>query len=77
MKKLLKQSIALFFFFCVTCNISAIAQEKQGELNETLARLDYQMENLSHRLDQIEKAIDDIFWYNKVGDVAFIDKVYM
>ncbi len=77
MKRLLKQWIALIFFFWVTCNISAIAQEKQGELNETLDRLNNQMDNLDHRLNQIEKAIDDIYWYNKVGDVAYIDKVYM
>jgi hypothetical protein len=25
----------------------------------------------------IQKAIDDLMWYNKVGDIAFIDKVYM
>jgi dipeptidyl aminopeptidase/acylaminoacyl peptidase len=31
---------------------------------------------LDHRLDQLEKAVDDILWYNKVGDVAVIDKVF-
>lgn len=34
-------------------------------------------ESLDHRLDQIEKAIDDIQWNNKVGDVADIDKVFI
>lgn len=77
MKRLLKQSIALIFFFYGTFNISAIAQEKQGELSKKLDKLNYQMDNLFHRLNEIEKAIDDIYWYNKVGDVAFIDKVYM
>jgi dipeptidyl aminopeptidase/acylaminoacyl peptidase len=38
---------------------------------------DRQFENLNHRLDKLEKAIDDILWYHKVGDVAHIDKVYM
>ncbi len=33
--------------------------------------------NLEHRLDVINKQIDDITWYNKVGDIAYIDKVYM
>jgi len=77
MKNLLKQSIALIFFFWVTGYISAMAQEKQDELNETLNKLNYQMDNLNHQINQIEKAIDDIYWYNKIGDVAFIDKVYM
>lgn len=34
-------------------------------------------ENLEHRIDVLEKNIDDLMWYEKVGDVAFIDKVFM
>ncbi len=33
--------------------------------------------NLGHRLDVLEKKIDDLLWYEKVGDVADIDKVYI
>ncbi len=32
---------------------------------------------LQHRLDIVEKAIDDITWFQRVGSVAFIDKVYL
>ena len=39
--------------------------------------LDSRFEALDHRIDQLAKAIDDILWYNKVGDVANIDKVYI
>jgi dipeptidyl aminopeptidase/acylaminoacyl peptidase len=38
--------------------------------------LNYNM-NLEHRLDVLEKNIDDVLWFQRVGDVAFIDKVYM
>jgi len=34
-------------------------------------------ESLEHRLDVLEKNIDDVLWFQRVGDVAFIDKVYM
>ncbi|MGB5528844.1 MAG: prolyl oligopeptidase family serine peptidase [Ignavibacteriaceae bacterium] len=34
-------------------------------------------ENLEHRLDVLEKNIDDVLWFQKVGDVAFIDKIFM
>jgi dipeptidyl aminopeptidase/acylaminoacyl peptidase len=34
-------------------------------------------ENLEHRLDVLEKNIDDLMWFQKVDDVAFIDKVFM
>jgi len=33
--------------------------------------------NLEHRLDVLEKNIDDVLWFQRVGDVAFIDKIFM
>ncbi|OGD27468.1 MAG: peptidase S9 [Candidatus Aminicenantes bacterium RBG_13_63_10] len=30
---------------------------------------------LEHRLDEIEKSIDDVLWFDRVGDVAYVDKV--
>ena len=33
-------------------------------------------EALDHRLDAVEKAVDDLLWYQKVGDVASVDKIY-
>ena len=32
-------------------------------------------EGLEHRLDVLEKTVDDIMWYHKLGDIAFVDKV--
>ncbi len=34
-------------------------------------------EGLDHKIDQLQKQIDDILWYNKVGDIAHIDKLYI
>ncbi|MBN1822146.1 MAG: S9 family peptidase [Prolixibacteraceae bacterium] len=34
-------------------------------------------ENLTHQFDQLLKSIDDILWYNKVGDIAHVDKLYI
>ena len=47
------------------------------EIKTQLSNLEGNFEYLQHRLQEIEKAIDDIYWYQKVGDVAHIDKVYM
>lgn len=45
---------------------------------ETLQKsLDEINSTLYHRLDILEKKIDDLLWYEKLGDIAFIDKVYM
>lgn len=40
-------------------------------------RLQKQIESLSARFDRIEKLVDDVLWFEKVGDVALIDKVYI
>jgi len=37
--------------------------------------LKHQFENLGHRFDTLKKAIDDILWFQRLGDVAYIDKV--
>jgi dipeptidyl aminopeptidase/acylaminoacyl peptidase len=34
-------------------------------------------EKMGHRIDQLEKAVDDILWFQRVGSVAFIDKILM
>jgi dipeptidyl aminopeptidase/acylaminoacyl peptidase len=53
------------------------SQEGSESNREILHSLERNFESLDHRLDVIEKAIDDIYWYHKVGDVAFVDKVYI
>lgn len=47
------------------------------EISEQLERIMNQFENLDHRLDMIEKNIDDLMWFQRTGDVADIDKVYI
>jgi dipeptidyl aminopeptidase/acylaminoacyl peptidase len=51
----------------------ALAQEKPADAR----LLESKFEALDQRIDQLAKAIDDVLWYNKVGDVANIDKVYI
>lgn len=64
-----------FFFvmmIMVACQLISVGQEKNE--NELINK---KFESLNHRIDQLAKAIDDILWYNKVGDVAKIDKVFI
>ncbi|MCA1760053.1 MAG: S9 family peptidase, partial [Bacteroidales bacterium] len=46
-------------------------------LEENLKHLQTNDENLNHRLDVVEKMIDDLLWYQKVGDIAHVDKLYI
>ncbi len=49
------------------------AQEEQTEIEA----LQNQVRNLRHNFDIVKKQLDDVLWYDKVGDVAYIDKVYL
>ncbi len=70
LNRILAASVLLFLFIS-----HAPAQEKPD--NAAIRELiDEKFEALDHRLDQIQKQVDDILWYEKVGDVADIDKVF-
>ena len=53
------------------------AQDPGPDFKKEFENLNKKDQALNHRLDQLEKAIDDILWYDKIGDVAFIDKVFL
>lgn len=53
------------------------AKAQEDEKDEVIKALHNQVTYLRHRMDVLEKSIDDVLWYNKVGDVAYIDKVYI
>ena len=52
----------------------ALAQSNE-DLEKQVESLQNQVRNLRHTFDRVNKGIDDLMWYNKVGDVAYIDKV--
>lgn len=60
------------FLLCLSFH-AVFAQEKSSEIQE----LKEQIVNLRHSFDRLQKQSDDLLWYDKVGDVAFIDKVYL
>lgn len=70
-KKALLMATSLIFAW------STYAQTDNKELSSAIADLNKSFESYNHRLDVLQKKIDDIYWYNKVGDVAYVDKVYM
>lgn len=51
------------------------AGEAGASIEDQMAGLEKKIDDLDHRLDMLEKGIDDVLWYNKVGDIAYIDKV--
>ena len=52
------------------------AQNEQS-IKEEVAKLTEANVALNHRLDQLQKQADDVLWFNRLGDVSFIDKVFI
>jgi dipeptidyl aminopeptidase/acylaminoacyl peptidase len=59
------------------CPLLLMGQEKKSETQDLEQRIEQKFQSLNHTLDELGKSIDDVLWYQKVGDVANIDKVYI
>lgn len=46
-------------------------------LREEIEWLRNHNESLNHRIDMLQKTIDDVLWINRLENVAFVDKLYM
>ena len=54
----------------------AVAQTaEQAPAIAALERLEALGETLRHRLDALDKAVDDNLWFARLGDVAVVEKV--
>jgi len=67
---------SLLIIFSVLISQTATAQSTQ-ELQQQIEALNGQIEDMRHTFDVLDKHIDDLLWYEKVGDIAFVDKVYI
>ena len=76
MKKIIL-NLALFQFLMVVSSDYSFGQPGTTELMNAINKVNSNFESLDRRFEILEKKIDDVQWYNKVGDIAFIDKVYL
>ena len=65
------------FFALLSIMIAGKSLSQTRELKDELDKIKGSQENLDHQLDQLAKMIDDVLWYEKVGDVAHVDKLYI
>ncbi|HPT31682.1 MAG TPA: prolyl oligopeptidase family serine peptidase [Prolixibacteraceae bacterium] len=65
------------FILLILCLTFVAEAQENVPLQEIKTKMELQKENLDHRLDMLSKQIDDVLWYQKVGDVAWIDKLYI
>ena len=73
----MKRILLIITLFIGSCLASELNVQDSEQILKELASLKSYNNNMSHEFDVIVKKIDDILWYEKVGDVAFIDKVYL
>jgi len=71
------RKITLFVLLLSIPFVSIQSQTESTNVKESLNELQKYTEDLEHRLDVLQKKIDDVIWYDRVGDLAFIDKVYI
>lgn len=69
-------SIIMVVLFMMLSQFS-YSQASVEQLTKDVQDLKRFNENLNHRLDQVMKSIDDLIWFERVGDVAHVDKVYI
>lgn len=64
----------ILLFLCLTFIVKA---QENVPLQEIKSKMELQKENLDHRLDMLSKQVDDIYWHQQIGDVAWMDKLYI
>lgn len=62
-----------FLFFCI--NALGQNRDNNSSTDDKVAALQRQIEGMQHTFQQISKRIDDLTWYDMVGEVAYIDQV--
>ena len=67
-------------FAVISLNASAQSEccsksKTDSTLQKEILSLKSQIENNNHTYDILIKKIDDVLWYEKVGDIAYVDKV--
>ena len=66
-------TVLCFFLFMGSMCLS----QTPDLLHRKIDSLKTYSENLEHKLDALEKTIDDVLWHHRVGDMAYIDKVFL
>jgi len=58
-------------------SVVGVNAQNQNPIGEELKDLKKYNTNLDHRMDRLQKMLDDLIWFERVGDVAHIDKLYI
>lgn len=65
---------------CLVCALVFLSSDilaQEQDLQKEVKALREQVSDLRHSFNALQKSIDDILWHERVGDIAYIDKVYL
>lgn len=62
---------------CTASSLRAAPADSEADLGKRIDALQKQLDQQRYTFDQILKGIDDVLWFERVGDVANVDKVYI
>ncbi len=55
--------------------MSVTDNHERADLQDQLARMTAWQERTGHAFDVLHKAVDDVLWYHRVGNIANVDKI--
>ena len=70
-----RSTSAVLLSLILVAPLMAAADGPGTELDQRLDRIESTIAAFEHRFDELAKQIDDLLWFDKVGDVAVVDKV--
>jgi len=75
----LARSLIILVAVVLTAPVAGTEKEHadRSAVDERLEGLDSRVRSLEFSLDRIAKSVDDLLWYQRVGDVAELDKVFI
>ena len=65
----------LFLPILMLSVFSVFSQNNDSTLLKEIKKLNNKLDDYRHTFDQILKNVDDVLWFERVSDVAYIDKV--
>ncbi len=67
----------LILLSLILCIGNANGQETYNLLKKEIQKVQRHNTNQDHMLDVILKKVDDLLWFERVGDIAHVDKLYI
>lgn len=70
------KNMIYFLICCFLCSSLSVKSQDEG-LSAKIEELENKIKEQQHIFDRIEKQIDDLLWFQRLGDIAYVDKVFI